>query len=68
MEGNKLVWHVIGKKLFAIKILDFSEIQIEGQHPHGVPKIFTETLQIFATIHTPSKKKCGPKFLHILQT
>ena len=64
MEGNKLVWHVIGKKLFALKILDFSEIQIEGQHPHGVPKIFTETLQM----HTPSKKKDGPKFLHILQT
>ena len=48
--------------------MDFSEIQIEGQHPHGVPKIFTETLQIFATMHTPSKKKGGPKFLHILQT
>ena len=67
MEGNKLVWHVIGKKLFALKILDFSETQIEGEHPHRVPTIFTETLQILATMHTPSKKKCGPKFLHLLQ-
>ena len=68
MEGYKLVWHVIGKKLFVLKILDFSETQIEGEYPHGEPTIFTETLQIFATMHTPSKKKCGPKFLHILQT
>ena len=67
MEGNKLVCHVIGKKLSALKILDFSETQIEGEHPYGVPTIFTGTLQIFATMHTPSKKKCGPKFLHILR-
>ena len=44
MEGYKLVWHVIGKKLFALKILDFSETQIEGEHPHGEPTIFSETL------------------------
>ena len=68
MEGNKLVWHLIGKKLFALKILDFSETQIKGEHPHGVPTILTETLQIFDTMQTPSKRKCGPKFLHILQT
>ena len=68
MEGNELVYHLLGKKLFALKILDFSETQIKGEHPHGVPTIFTETLQIFATMQTPSKKKCGPKFLHILQT
>ena len=64
MEGNKLVWHLIGKKLFALKILDFSETQIKGEHPHEVLTIFTETLQIFATMQT----KCGPKFLNILQT
>ena len=69
MEGNnKLVWHLIDKKLFALKILEFSETQIKGEHPHGEPTIFTETLQIFATMQTPSKKKCGPKFLHILQS
>ena len=51
-----------------MKILDFSETQIIGEHPHGVPTIFTETLQIFATMQTPSKEKCGPKFLHILKT
>ena len=32
MEGNKLVWHLIGKKLFALTILDFSETQIKGEH------------------------------------
>ena len=50
MEGNILVWHLIGKKLFTLKILDFSETQIKGEHPHRVPTIFTETLQIFATM------------------
>ena len=45
---KKLVWHLTGKKLFALKILDFSETQIKGEHPRGVPTIFTETLQIFA--------------------
>ena len=68
MEGKKIVWLLTGKKLFALKILDFSETQIKGEHPRGVPTIFTETLQIFATIQTPSKEKCGPKFLNILQT
>ena len=50
------------------KKIGLSETQIKGEDPHGVPTILTETLQIFATMQTPSKKKCGPKFLHILQT
>ena len=68
MEGDKLVWDLIDTKLFALKILDFSETQIKGEHPYGVPTILTETLQIFAAMQKPSKKKCGPKCLHILQT
>ena len=55
MECIKLVWHLMGKKPLASKILDFSETQIKGEHPYEAQTIFAETLQIFATVQTLSK-------------
>ena len=54
MEGNKFVWHLIVKKTFALKILDFSYTQFK-KLTHGASIIFAETLQIFATEKTLSK-------------
>ena len=70
MEGNKLVWHLIGKKPFALKIQDFSKTPFKGEHPHGVLTIFAETFQIFASMQTlsksPSVEKMWTKiFTHI---
>ena len=55
MKCNKLVWHLIGKEPFALKILDFPETQFKGEHPNEAQTIFAETLQIFATVQTLSK-------------
>ena len=56
MEGNKLVWHLMGANVSCFfKILAFSETQFEGEHPHGGQTISAETLQTFAVVQTLSK-------------